>query len=88
MNIATVIRWIVRVWVTSILAFVSIMFTGSLIEEGLGAEGFRDIVCFLAFLVSLVIGFGIALWRKGLGGAIVLIGAAVHFFLQPKSMSG
>lgn len=88
MNVATVIRWIARTWGTAILVFVSIMLSGSLIEAGLGIEGFRNIVNFLAFPVSPVIGFGIALWREGLGGAIVIIGVAVQVILQPESMSG
>ncbi len=88
MKIATVIRWIARIWGTAILAFVSIMLGGSLVDEGLGLEGLRNIVNFLAFPISPVLGFAIALWREGLGGAIVVLGVGVQFVLQPESMSG
>ena len=88
MKIATVIRWIARIWGTAILAFVSIMLGGSLVDEGLGLEGLRNVVNFLAFPISPVLGFGIALWREGLGGAIVVLGVVVQFVLQPESMSG
>lgn len=49
MKIANTLRWIARIWGTAILAFLSIILAGSLVGEGLGLDGLRNVVNFLAF---------------------------------------
>ena len=76
-RIVTVIRWIARIWGTLILAFV-LFFVVALIvggdESGDGLFNTREVITFIFFPVSTVIGLSIALKREGLGGLITTLG--------------
>jgi len=76
-RIITVIRWIARIWGTLILAFV-LFFVVALIvggdESGDGLFNTREVITFIFFPVSTVIGLSIALKREGLGGLITTLG--------------
>jgi len=76
-RIITMIRWIARIWGTLILAFV-LFFVVALIvggdEFGDGLFNTREVITFIFFPVSTVIGLSIALKREGLGGLITTLG--------------
>jgi len=76
-RIITVIRWIARIWGTLILAFV-LFFVVALIvggdESGDGLFNTKEVITFIFFPVSTVIGLSIALKREGLGGLITTLG--------------
>lgn len=87
MTVAAAIRWIAWLWGTSSLFFISILLVGSVVEGGFRLGDLGDVIGFLAFPISPIVGFGIALWREGLGGAIVILGLVAQFALQPASMT-
>jgi len=76
-RIVTVIRWIARIWGTFILAFV-LFFVVALIlggdESGDGLFDTKEVITFIFFPVSTVIGLSIALKWEGLGGLITTLG--------------
>jgi len=76
-RIVTVIRWIARIWGTFILAFV-LFFVVALIlggdESGDGLFDTKEVITFIFFPVSTVIGLSIALKLEGLGGLITTLG--------------
>ena len=72
-----IIRWIARIWGSLILAFVLFFILGHLFgDEGLGLENLsnRDIITFICFPVSSVIGLSIALKNEKIGGFITTLG--------------
>ena len=76
--------WAARVWGTLILAFVSFFLVASLFGEwGQGLRDFRELLVFLTFPCSTVIGLGVALRREGLGGLITTSGMLVAFAVRP-----
>jgi len=82
--ITSSILWAARIWGSLILAFVLFFLIASVFGEW--GEGFRDpreLLVFLAFPLSTVVGLGIAWRREGLGGLITTIGMLVAFILRP-----
>jgi hypothetical protein len=74
---ANIIRWVARIWGSLILAFVLFFILGHLFgDEGLGLENLsnRDIITFICFPVSSVIGLSIALKNEKIGGFITTLG--------------
>ena len=88
-KITGIIRWIARIWGSIILLFFLFMvgahivgsFTGT--EQGEGFRSTVELLSFLFFPVSIMIGLAIAWWREGLGGTIVLIGMVGFHVLRP-----
>lgn len=74
---ANIIRWIARIWGSLILAFVIFFVLAYLFgDEGLGLDNLnnRDIITFICFPVSSLIGLSIALKNEKIGGFITTIG--------------
>ena len=76
MRLATVLRWTARAWgVASTLLLTAFAFGG--------AEHFRptasEAVGLLLFPVGVVVGFGIAWWREGLGGLVTVVSLALFY---------
>ena len=82
---AIAIRWVARVWGTSILAFVLFFLIADIFGEQTdeGLRGFREIITFLLFPVSTIAGLGIALRWEGVGGAISTLSIMGVFMLRP-----
>lgn len=79
-QIATIIRWIARIWGSLLFVFVLIMVGGELIKHLSGEPQFfidsiSDIIGLLFFPI-FCIGVGIALKWDGLGG-LIIIGAII-----------
>jgi hypothetical protein len=75
-RLATVLRWTARAWgVASTLLLTAFAFGG--------AEHFRptasEAVGLLLFPVGVVVGFGIAWWREGLGGLVTVVSLALFY---------
>jgi len=82
--VAISILWAARIWGTLILAFVLFFLIASLFGEwGDGLRDPRELLVFLTFPCSTVIGLSIALWREGLGGLITTAGMVVAFIVRP-----
>ncbi|RLD23464.1 MAG: hypothetical protein DRI70_09365 [Bacteroidetes bacterium] len=76
-RIATLIRWIARIWGTLILAFVLFFVVAFIVggdESGDGLFNVNEVITFIFFPVSTVIGLSIALKWEGLGGLITALG--------------
>ena len=74
---ANIIRWIARIWGSLILAFVLFFVLAYMFgDEGLGLNNLskRDIITFICFPVSSVIGLSIALKNEKIGGIITTLG--------------
>lgn len=79
-RIATIIRWIARIWGSLLFVFVLIMIGGELVEHLSGNPMFfidsvSDIIGILFFPI-FCIGVGIAFKWEGLGG-LIIIGATI-----------
>ena len=74
---ANIIRWIARIWGSLILAFVLFFVLAYMFgDEGLGLENLsnRDIITFICFPVSSIIGLSIAFKNEKIGGLITILG--------------
>lgn len=74
---ANIIRWIARIWGSLILAFVLLFVLGYMLgDEGLGLENLsnKDIITFIFFPVSPIIGLSIAYNNEKIGGIITTLG--------------
>ena len=83
---AKVILLIARIWGSLILAFILFFVVAHIFGEEEADEGFRtagELISFIAFPVSLVVGLSTAYKWEGIGGFIVIIGAIIFFALRP-----
>lgn len=89
-KIANIILWIARLWGTLISAFV-LFFVIALIfgdpESGEGLVNTSDVVIFIFFPVSTIVGLALALKWEGLGGLITTIGLIGLFILRTDLIS-
>lgn len=81
---ANLIRWIARIWGTLILAFVLFFVLAHIFgdEESGGFQGTSEIITFIFFPVSSVIGLSIAWKWEGLGGLITTLGIIGLFIMR------
>jgi len=80
---ANIIRWIARIWGTSILAFVLFFLFAHIFGTEEGGKGFNNnSISFIFFPVSSIIGLAIALKWEGLGGLITTVGIIGLFILR------
>ena len=73
----SILLWVARITGTSILAFLLFFLIGHLIGGEEHGEGFRDareVMAFICFPISTVVGLAIALKWEFLGGMITLAG--------------
>jgi len=82
---ANIIRWIARIWGTSILAFVLVFLFADIFgtEEGEGG-GIRDVKEAISAVSGIIaiIGLGIALKWEGLGGLLTIVGLTGLFIVR------
>lgn len=84
-RITTLIRWIARIWGTLILVFVLFFIVALIVggdESGEGLFNTKEIITFIFFPLSSVIGLSIALKREGLGGLITTLGIIGLFIMR------
>lgn len=80
---ANIIRWIARIWGTSILAFVLFLLFAHIFGTEEGGNGFNNnSISFIFFPISSIIGLAIALKWEGLGGLITTVGIIGFFILR------
>lgn len=81
---ANIIRWIARIWGTLILAFVLFFLIADLIggAENGGGLNKDEVLSFIFFPMSTLLGLAIALKWEGLGGLIATLGIAGLFIVR------
>ena len=80
------IHWVARIWGSLIVVFILFFLTMEAFGSESTAPGFlnyREIVTFIFFPMSTVIGLVIALKWEGLGGLIATVGIVMLFVLRP-----
>ncbi|WP_445382971.1 DUF7670 domain-containing protein [Robiginitalea sp. IMCC43444] len=85
-NLTTSIRWIARISGSLILAFLLFFVLAYAFGEEESSDGFRntaEIISFVFFPISTVLGLGLALKWEGLGGIITVIGMIGLFITRP-----
>jgi hypothetical protein len=89
-RIATIIRWIARIWGSVSLAFLVFMVGAEIIGTFTGGDnpngGFKstsEMVSFLFFPVCTIIGLGLAWKWEGLGGLITIGGIIGFHIIRP-----
>lgn len=83
-KIAVYIRWIARIWGSLVLAFVLFFMVAHLFGAEESGEGFRnttEVLTFIFFPISSVLGLFIALKWEGLGG-LIIIGGIIGLFIM------
>lgn len=83
-KIANAIRWIARIWGTLILAFVLFFLIADIIGGTESGGGLRkdEILSFIFFPVSTLLGLAIALKWEGLGGLVATLGIIGLFIIR------
>lgn len=85
MSFYTSIRWTARISGLLILLFLSFFLLSSVFgHEKFGA--FRnnlELLMFICFPISTILGLGCAFWRPVVGGLVVLVGLGVLFWIRP-----
>lgn len=84
------IRWIARIWGSLILAFVLFFVLVSIFGDEESGEGFQntsEVITFIFFPISSIIGLSIALKWEGLGGLITIGGIIGLFVMRPDLIS-
>ena len=88
-RIATVVLWIARIWGLISLFFVLFMVGAHIIGSFTGEEsngGFSstsELLSFIAFPVSIIIGLALAYKWEGLGGFITIAGMIIFHIIRP-----
>ena len=86
---ASIIFWIARIWASLSLLFLLFMVGAHIIgalsgaENGNGFNSTSEMLSFLFFPVSTIIGLGIAWKWEGLGGLITIIGIICFHVIRP-----
>jgi hypothetical protein len=83
-QIATIIRWIARIWGGLILAFVLFFLLAHVIgsitgdgEQGGGFANIQEVIAFICFPIGTIIGLALAYKWEGLGGLIASLGLII-----------
>ncbi|MEP0134491.1 MAG: hypothetical protein ABJJ25_13310 [Eudoraea sp.] len=89
-RLTTIILWTARILGSVIIAFVLFFLVAHVFGNNESGEGFRDskeIITFLLFPISTVIGLAIAWKWEGLGGIITTVGMIGLFSLRPDLLN-
>ena len=84
---ANIIRWIARIWGSLILAFFLFFLLLHIFGNDESGEGFRstaEIITFICFPISAIVGLGLAWKWEGLGGLITVLGMIIFGILRPE----
>ncbi len=87
---STILLWTARITGTVVLLFLLVFVGAHLFEETSDGGGFRsttEVLTFLCFPVSTMLGLLLALKWEGLGGSIVLFGMLCLFLLRSDLLS-
>ena len=88
-KIKTVVLWIARIWGSLILLFLLFMVGAHVVgfflgeEQGDGFSSTEELLSFICFPISTMVGLALALKWEGLGGLITLLGMAVFLIIRP-----
>jgi len=88
-RVATIIRWIARIWGGTSLLFLIFMVGAHLIgaisgtSDGTGFSSTSEMISFLFFPISIMIGLGLAWKWDGLGGLITILGIVGFHIIRP-----
>jgi hypothetical protein len=84
MQLNVVLRWTARVWsIASVLLILAFVVGG---RESLRPTA-NEVVGLLLFPLGVVVGFGIAWWREGIGG-LITVGSLALFYLWMFARDG
>ena len=89
-KVLKVILWTARIMGSLFLAFVLFFLIAHIFGEDETGEGFQstaEVIMFICFPISTVIGLALALKWEGLGGVIVLIGMTGLLAMRPDLLS-
>ena len=90
-KIVTTIRWIARISGSLILAFILFFLLAHIFGEDESGNGFqnnKEVISFLFFPISTLIGLSLALKWEGLGGIITIVGMIGLFVVRPDLLNG
>lgn len=90
-KIPTIIRWIARISGSLILAFILFFLLAHIFGEDESGNGFKntvEVISFLFFPISTLIGLSLALKWDGLGGIITISGMIGLFVIRPDLLNG
>ena len=85
-----ILRWSARITGSLILAFILFMLLAHLFgntESGSGFNGTKDIITFILFPISSVIGLSLALKWEGIGGFTTIIGMVALIIVRPDLLA-
>jgi len=89
-KIVTIILWIARITGTLILAFILFFLLAHIFGENESGNGFQntnEVISFLFFPISTLIGLSLALKWEGIGGIITIIGMIGLFVVRPDLLN-
>jgi hypothetical protein len=89
-KIATIIRWVARISGSLIVVFILFFLLAHIFGEDESGNGFRntkEMISFLFFPISPVIGLSLALKWDGLGGIFTIIGMIGLFVVRPDLLN-
>jgi len=90
-KITTVILWVARISGSLILAFILFFLLAHIFgedESGNGFQNTKEVILFLFFPISTLIGLSLALKWEGLGGIITIVGMIGLFVVRPYLING
>lgn len=87
---ANIIRWIARIWGTSILAFFLVFLFADIFGteegEGSGIRNVKEAISAVSGIIAIM-GLGIALKWEGLGGLLTIVGLTGIFIIRIDLLS-
>ena len=86
-----VILWIARIWSIVIILFTLFMLLANIFgrdESGEGIRSIPELISFICFPISTLIGLSIGLKKEGVGGIITVIGMIIFFIVRPDLILG
>lgn len=89
-KIATIIRWIARIFGSLILAFFLFFIFAHIFgddESGNGFQNSKEVISFLFIPISILIGLTLAFKWEGLGGIITIAGMIGFFIVRPDLLN-
>lgn len=89
--IKAIVRWVARILGSLILAFILFFLLAHIFGEDESGNGFRntkEVISFLFFPISTLIGLSLAFKWEGLGGIITIIGMIGLFVVRPDLLNG
>ena len=89
-KIKAIVRWVARILGSLILAFVLFFLLAQIFgedESGNGFQNTKEVISFLFFPISTLIGLSLAFKWEGLGGIITIVGMTGLFVIRPDLLN-